>query len=51
MVTWETPVLGGKMRSPHGLDLTFVVDNTDIAGALPVVVNDSNEEERLFCTS
>jgi para-nitrobenzyl esterase len=34
MVTWETPVLGGKMRSPHGIDLTFVFDNTDIAAGL-----------------
>ena len=34
MVTWETPVLGGKMRSPHGIDLPLVFVNTDIAAAL-----------------
>ncbi|MDB6062533.1 MAG: hypothetical protein JWM78_2636 [Verrucomicrobiaceae bacterium] len=34
MVTWETPVLGGMMRSPHGIDLPLVFDNTDIAKGL-----------------
>jgi para-nitrobenzyl esterase len=34
MVTWETPVLGGKMRSPHGVDLPLVFANTDIAAGL-----------------
>ena len=34
MVTWETPVLGGKMRSPHGVDLPLVFGNTDIAVGL-----------------
>jgi para-nitrobenzyl esterase len=34
MVTWETPVLGGKMRSPHGVDLPLVFANTDIAVGL-----------------
>jgi para-nitrobenzyl esterase len=26
---WRSPVLGGKMRSPHGIELAFVFDNTD----------------------
>jgi para-nitrobenzyl esterase len=26
---WRTPVLGGKLRSPHGIELAFVFDNTD----------------------
>lgn len=26
---WETPVLGGKLKSPHGIELAFVFDNTD----------------------
>ena len=26
---WRTPVLGGKLRSPHGIELSFVFDNTD----------------------
>lgn len=26
---WRSPVLGGKLRSPHGIDLAFVFDNTD----------------------
>jgi para-nitrobenzyl esterase len=34
MVTWETPVLGGVMRSPHGVDLPLVFENTDIAKGL-----------------
>src|SRR5918994_1352536 len=27
--TWETPVAGGKMKSPHALDIAFVFDNTE----------------------
>ena len=26
---WETPVLGGKLKSPHGIEMGFVFDNTD----------------------
>ncbi len=26
---WRSPVLGGKLRSPHGIELSFVFDNTD----------------------
>ena len=26
---WQSPVLGGKLRSPHGIELAFVFDNTD----------------------
>jgi para-nitrobenzyl esterase len=26
---WQTPVLGGKLRSPHGIELAFVFDNTE----------------------
>ena len=26
---WETPVLDGRLRSPHGIELAFVFDNTD----------------------
>lgn len=26
---WRTPVLGGKLMSPHGIELAFVFDNTD----------------------
>jgi len=26
---WQTPVLGGKLKSPHGIELAFVFDNTD----------------------
>ncbi len=25
---WRSPVLGGKLRSPHGIELAFVFDNT-----------------------
>jgi para-nitrobenzyl esterase len=26
---WETPVAGGKMKSPHALEIPFVFDNTE----------------------
>jgi para-nitrobenzyl esterase len=26
---WQTPVLDGRLRSPHGIELSFVFDNTD----------------------
>jgi para-nitrobenzyl esterase len=26
MFTWETPVLGGKLKSPHALEIPFVFD-------------------------
>ena len=29
---WQTPVLDGKLRSPHGLEMPFVFDNVDEAG-------------------
>jgi para-nitrobenzyl esterase len=28
---WETPVLGGKLKSPHAVELAFVFDNMDAA--------------------
>lgn len=30
-VSWETPILGGKMRSPHGVDMALVFDNVEVA--------------------
>jgi para-nitrobenzyl esterase len=30
---WETPALGGKLLSPHGLDLPLVFDNVQTGGA------------------
>jgi para-nitrobenzyl esterase len=27
--TWETPVSGGRLRSPHALEISFVFDNTE----------------------
>jgi para-nitrobenzyl esterase len=29
---WETPVLGGKLISPHGLEMPFVFDNVNEGG-------------------
>jgi para-nitrobenzyl esterase len=29
-VTWETPVMGGALRSPHAIELPFIFDNVDI---------------------
>ena len=31
---WETPVLGGKLRSPHALEISFAFDNTERSKAL-----------------
>jgi para-nitrobenzyl esterase len=31
---WETPVLGGRMLSPHALEIPFVFDNTEISARL-----------------
>lgn len=28
---WKTPVRGGKLRTPHGLEIPFVMDNVDAA--------------------
>jgi para-nitrobenzyl esterase len=38
LFTWETPVLGGRLKSPHALEIPFVFDNVEtaqIAGNLP----------------
>jgi para-nitrobenzyl esterase len=31
---WETPVLDGKLKAPHGLDTPLVFDNADKAAGL-----------------
>jgi para-nitrobenzyl esterase len=31
LFAWETPVLGGKLKSPHAIELAFVFDNVDKA--------------------
>jgi para-nitrobenzyl esterase len=31
--TWETPVLGGRLKAPHSVDVPFVFDNLDQIGA------------------
>jgi para-nitrobenzyl esterase len=33
-IGWDTPVLSGKLRAPHGVDLPFVFDNVDVAAGL-----------------
>ena len=30
LFAWETPVLGGKMRTPHALEIPFVFDNVPL---------------------
>jgi para-nitrobenzyl esterase len=30
LFTWETPVLGGKLKATHAIDIPFVFDNTDL---------------------
>jgi len=32
-LAWETPAFGGRLKSPHALDLPFVFDTTDVAEA------------------
>jgi para-nitrobenzyl esterase len=32
--TWRTPVRGGRMRSPHAVELPFVFDHVDVGKAL-----------------
>jgi para-nitrobenzyl esterase len=29
--SWETPVMGGRLRSPHALEIPFTFDNTEIS--------------------
>ncbi|HKP60438.1 MAG TPA: carboxylesterase/lipase family protein [Polyangiales bacterium] len=29
--SWETPVMGGKLHSPHALEISFVFDNTELS--------------------
>ncbi len=31
---WRTPILDGRLRSPHGIELAFVFDNTDKTASL-----------------
>jgi len=31
---WETPVLGGRLKSPHTVEMPFVFDNTQVAPGL-----------------
>lgn len=33
-IDWESPVLGGKLRSPHAVELPFVFDNVDVSAGL-----------------
>ena len=33
-INWESPVLGGKLRSPHAVELPFVFDNVDVSAGL-----------------
>jgi para-nitrobenzyl esterase len=38
LFTWETPVLKGRLKSPHALDIPFVFDNVEndgLTGKLP----------------
>jgi para-nitrobenzyl esterase len=30
---WETPVLGGKMKAPHAMDVPFTFDTIDLTNA------------------
>jgi para-nitrobenzyl esterase len=33
-INWESPVLNGKLRSPHAVELPFVFDNVDVSAGL-----------------
>ena len=30
-ITWDTPVMNGRLRSPHAIELPFVFDNVAVA--------------------
>ncbi len=32
--TWETPVLGGRLKSPHTMEIPFAFDNVKISARL-----------------
>jgi para-nitrobenzyl esterase len=32
LFTWETSVLGGRLKSPHALEIPFVFDNVEMPG-------------------
>ena len=32
LFTWETPVLGGRLKSPHALEISFVFDTMESSG-------------------
>jgi len=34
MIAWETPLFGGRLRSPHAIDAPLVFDNVDRAAGL-----------------
>lgn len=34
LFTWESPALGGKLRSPHTVEIPFVFDNTEIPSVM-----------------
>src|SRR3546814_16572870 len=33
-INWNSPVLAGKLRSPHAVALPFVFDNVDVSAGL-----------------
>jgi para-nitrobenzyl esterase len=33
-IDWNSPVLGGKLRAPHAVELPFVFDNVDVSAGL-----------------
>ena len=33
---WKTPIMGGKLRSPHGLEVSLVFDNPDAPTTAPI---------------
>src|SRR3546814_13453278 len=33
-INWNSPVLDGKLRSPHAVELPFVFDNVDVSAGL-----------------
>jgi len=41
---WETPVMGGRLRSPHALDIPLMFDNV---GTVPKFVGEGPEAQRV----
>ena len=47
-IDWNSPVLGGKLRSPHAVELPFIFDNVDVSAGLVGAGPDQDAMARLM---